>query len=348
MTRFCRVTALALPLVLRSLGEEGPSPVANDTAAAYRQAHACLTSNRYTEAAALFATATSSTNAAAAAAAWLGRGEALYGAKQWGAAAAAYDTLLKNHPDSPLAPSALCARGFSEVQSGQLPQAHATFTSFTQRYPNHALAATAAASVEKLTATLATQARQQAVAAVSRELSAINAWFREGAFDDARAAAERFLLAHPDHPQSAELRFLIATCAHRSQDFSRAAEAYRTFLDGHPQHARAAEARVHLADCLLHAQRFEEASALYEKIGAETADPVQKARSALAVGDCRAAQLNWAEAERLYLSVEVLYASDALRPVALKRLAGLYESMGQHDKAARCRDDLARRFPGWK
>lgn len=68
----------------------------------------------------------------------------------------------------------------------------------------------------------------------------------------------------------------------------------------------------------------------------------------LAMGDCCAALQNWEEAERLFLSVEALLASEALRPVALDRLAGLYASTGQTNQAARARAELLRRFPAYR
>ncbi len=325
-----------LPLSLRA---------ADPAADAYRQAHAHLAAHRYAEAAALFQAAAATTNAQAAAAAWLGRGEALYGAGQWAAAIGAYDTLLKTCPASPLAPDALCARGFAEHRAGRLPQALATFTAFKSQYPRHPRAGACTASIEIISRTLASRAQQQAVAAVTRELAAINSFMRKEQFTEARDAAERFLLTRPDHPQAADLRFLIATCDARSKDYTRAAESYRTFLDRHPQHARAATARDSLAECLFQAGRYEDARKLYEELVRDAADPQQEAHATLALGDCAAAQQRWDEAERLYLSVEVLQGCEALRPAALSRLADLYDKMGQPDKARRTREDRRRRYP---
>ena len=321
------------------------SALATEPADAYRQAHAHLAAHRYAEAAALFGTATAATNAPAAAAAWLGCGEALFGAGQWEAAIAAYDTLLKTFPASPLAPDALYARGFAEHRAGQLPQALKTFSAFKNRYPTHALTPACAVSIEKISRTLESQARQQAVAAVARELAAINAFLREEKFDQAREAAARFLLANPGHPQAAALSYLIATCDYRSKDYARAAEAYRTFLNLYPQQARAAVARDQLAECLFKAGRYADAYALYEAAVDEASAPEPKARATLALGDCQAAQRRWDEAERLYLSVEILQGCDALRSAALSRLADLYDKRGQPDKARRTREDLRRRYP---
>jgi TolA-binding protein len=339
---------LFIALALRSLGEGGSLAAvpasAPDPAAAYRQAHAHLAAQRYREAAALFETAAATTNAQAAAAAWLGRGESLFGARQWEAAIAAYDTLLKTWPDGPHAPNALCARGFAEHQAGRLPQALATFTAFKTRYPDHALAPVCEASLEKIARALDSKAKQESVAEITRELAAINAAMREANYDQVRDAAARFLLAHPEHSQAADLGYLIALCDYRAKAYDRAAGAFRTFLDRYPQHARAALARGQLADSLLQAGRHDEASALYEELASEAADPEAEARATLALGDCRTAQQHWAEAERLYLSVEVLQGCDTLRPAALSRLADLYDKMGQPDKARRTREDLRRRY----
>jgi TolA-binding protein len=322
-------------------------PVLADHAAdAYREARAQLAARRYAEAAARFEAAAATTNTAAAAAAWFGRGEALYGLGQWDAAATAYGTLLKSFPSSPLAPQALYARGHAEQQAGRLPQALATFTAFKDRYPAHALTPACVIAIGRISSALEAQARQQALAAITRELAAINALVRAEKFAEAGAAADRFLQAHPGHPQTAELRYLGAVCAYRAKDFARAAEAYRTFLDRHPQHARAAEARSQLGDSLFQAGRYDEARGLFEKMAGETLDPQEEARMTLAAGDCHAAQQKWDEAEQAYLSVEVLQGCDALRPVALKRLADLYEKRGQPDQARRAREDLRRRYPG--
>lgn len=323
------------------------APVLADLAAdAYREARAQLVARRYAEAAARFEAAAATTNTAAAAAAWFGRGEALYGMRQWDAAVTAYGTLLKSYPSSPLAPQALYARGHAEQQAGRLPQALATFTAFKDHYPAHALTPACVIAIGKISGALEAHARQQALAAITRELAAINALVRAEKFAEAVAAADRFLQAHPGHPQTAELLYLCAACAYRAKDFARAAEACRTFLDRHPQHARAAEARGQLGDSLLQAGRYDEARVLFEKMAGEALDPQEEARLTLALGDCHAAQQKWDEAERAYLSVEVLQGCDALRPVALKRLADLYEKQGQPDQARRAREDLRRRYPG--
>jgi TolA-binding protein len=348
---------------------------ADPTDDAYRLARACLTSNRFTEAATHFEAAASSTNATIAAAAWLGRGEALYSVKQWDAAISAYNTVLTAYPESPLAPNALCARGFAETQLARLPQAQATFTSFLERFPSHALAATATASGRAIAQTLEAQAKQKAEAALARETAYINTCMLNKRFLDAAHAAERFLLAHPDTAHRAELSLIAANCAFRAGDLARAQNAYRTFLSQHPQHAQAtcawfelgkildarslydeaasafekakdnAESAARQADSLFKAGRTTDALRLYETISHASTDKLEVARTTLAMGDCYAAQEKWAEAERFFLSVETLHASETLRPIALDRLTALYERMGQTNLATRTRAERHRRFP---
>lgn len=335
---------ISLPVFALSLAV---APAQADHAGdAYRDARAHLSARRYAEAAARFEAAADTTNSTAAAAAWFGRGEALYGLRLWDAASAAYGTVLDRFPASPLAPQALYARGHAEQQAGRLPQALATLTAFKDRYPAHALTPACVIAIEKISRALEAQARQRALAAVAREMAAINALVRAEKFAEAGAAADRFLQAHPGHAQTAELRYLCAACAYRAKEFDRAAEAFRAFLDRHPQHARAAEARSQLGDSLFQAGRYDEARGLFEKMAGEAPDPQEEARLTLALGDCHAAQQRWEEAERAYLSVEVLQGCDALRPVALKRLADLYEKRGLPDRARRTREDLRRRYPG--
>lgn len=342
-----RVAPLVLCLTPLAFLAPPAALAAGSAADAYREARAHLAARRYEEAAARFEAAAATTNAAAAAAAWFGRGKALYGAKRWEAAIAAYDALLKTCPEGALAPNALYSRGHAEHQAGHLERALATFTEFKRRYPDHALAAASALSINTLSLALEAQARQQSVAAVTRELAAINASVHAEKYEEARAAAERFLQAHPGHPQAADLRYLAATCAYRAKDFVRAAEGYRAFLAGHPQHARAAAAREQLAESLFRAGRFDEALLLYEALAIEADTPQAEARATLAIGDCHAAQQKWDEAERDYLSVEVLQGCDALRPVALGRLADLHEKKGQPEKARQLREERNRRYPGF-
>lgn len=355
-----------------------PLAVAAEPAAdAYRQAHACLTSNRFAEAAEHFRAAAASTNASAAAAAWLGCGEACFGAKRFDAAVAAYNRLLSDYPASPLAPNALCGRGFAEAKADRLPEALATFKDFAARFPGHALAATAGVSADAISRTLADRERQRAAAALARDTAAINAPLSEGKLAEAGAAAERFLLAHPDASNLADVRLLAADCALRAKDFSRAQDAYRRFLTLHPGHGQAPRAWLELgnalralgryaeaadafgraanlpqaasqqAECLSLAGRHAEALRLYEALARASTNDQERARMTLAMGDCCAALQNWEEAERLFLSVEALLASEALRPVALDRLAGLYASTGQTNQAARARAELLRRFPAY-
>jgi len=353
-------------------------PVAADETAedAYRRAHACLASNRFSEAAALFRRAAASTNADTAAAARLGLGEALCGANLWTEAAAAYDALLARHPASALAPNALCGRGFAEARAGLLPQALATFTALAERYPDHPLATTAAASTGTLARTLAAQERLERTEKVARAVETLNALRRDGRHAEASSAAERFLHDHPDYPQAAELAVTAADSAVQAGEWARAETLARAFLANYPQHALAPRARRALgdalaarsrfaeaaqayalsdapdaallsADCLYRAGRYEEALNRYEETARTAADPALAARTTLAIGDCHAALENWQAAERAYLRVEVLLDADAARPAALARLADLYDRMRQTNQAARARADLKRRYPDY-
>lgn len=351
----------------------------DSAASAYRQAHACLVSNRFAEAAALFTAATASTNPATAAAAWLGCGEARYRAEQWQAAIDAYAHLLTAYPDSPLAPNALCSRGFAEYQAGRLPQAQSTLMDFAARYPAHALTARAISSAETIARTLAAQSQHREAEAVISELAAVNALLRESRSAEAAAAAHRFLQAHPDHPQAADLRYLAATCLRLSKNVAGAVDAYRDFLAHHPHHPQAPRAKLELgnalaalnrfteaadvyaeaadtqaeaeplrADCLFKAHRYAEALPLLEKHSRSAADARQKAQTMLLVGDCYASLKERSKAERAYLDVELFCDDNALRPAALGRLASLYDSTGSPTQAAQIRNELKRRFPDWK
>lgn len=331
-------------LLLGALAASGLAR-ADPAADAYREAHAHLLARRHAEAAARFKDAAATTNATFAAAAWFGRGEALYALRQWEGAIAAYDALLAAHPSNPLAADALYARGCAEMQAGQSRKALETFTAFLARFPEHARRAACAAAITSLTRTHDAEERRAAVEAETRELADINAALREARFAEAESGAERFLQAHPAHPQAGDLRYLRATCAYRAKAFERAAGAYRDFLRLHPQHARAAAAREALADSLMQSKAYDEASAAYASLLEEAETSRQKALALLALGDCAAAQAQWDKAEQTYLRVELLEASDDLRPAALSRLADLYDRMGQPDKARRTRDDLRRRYP---
>ena len=354
------------------------SALADPAADAYRRGYACLTSNRYSEAAAFFQTACATTNPVSAAAAWLARGEALYGLKQWDGASAAYGNLLKNYPASPHVVRALYARGCAEYQAGQLQQARATFSDFIARNPKHALAATAAASSDAITRTLAAQSKQRETEETARTFSAINAFARDGKFADAADAARRFLLAHPEHPQSAELRYLAANSALRAKDYSQAVTAYRDFLARHPKHAQASKAQLELggalqalarygeaadvyatasgaeapllcAENLFKAGRYEQALDRYQALAKRASDPDVATHAAIATGDCYAALKQWKTAESVYLNAAGrLSSDDAQRPHALAHLATLYESMGQTNQAARAREGLKRRYPNWR
>lgn len=338
----------AAPLVALLIGVTAGVPrVAGEPAAeeAYRTARAHLQARRFAEAADGFARAAASTNASFAAAAWLGRGEALFGLGDWEKSGSAYEELLTRYPDSPLAPCALYASGHAAQRAGRLDRAHSDFAAFLDRYPTNTLREACAAALATVTAAQQARERQTARAAIAAELAAINGALRAERWEEARAASTRFLAAHPDHEQVPELHLLVAACAYRGDDYAGAAEAYRRLLERAPQHARAAEARTRRAECLFKARDFEAARALYAELAEAAGEPEARARATLAVADCDAALKRWAEAERAYLSVEVLLGCEALRPVALQRLAALYEAMGQPEKASRTRDALRQRYP---
>ncbi len=312
---------------------------------AYRAARAALLAGRHAEAAARFQEATASTNATFAAAAWFGRGEALFTLNRWSEAAEAYAKLIERYPQSPLAAKSLYARGCAEMHAGQTDQALSTFTTFQACFPTNALAASCAESVAAIRRTREADAHRAETDAQRRALEAVNTAVRDGRYAEAAAGAARYLKDHPDAAQAADLRYLAASCAYRAGDFAGAAAAFRTFLSRDPQHTQAAAAHVQLADSLMRTGATGEARPLYEALLRETQDPQLKAQATLALGDCAAADKRWEEAETQYLRVELLEGSDALRPDALKRLADLYDRSGQPEKAGRTREELARRYP---
>ncbi|HRR32655.1 MAG TPA: tetratricopeptide repeat protein [Kiritimatiellia bacterium] len=341
---FARVAGLVVFLgVSAGLPAAADQPVAD---AAYRTARVHLQARRFAEAAEDFLCATASTNDTFAAAAWLGRGEALFSLGDWAKAIVAYGELLKRYPESSLVPRALYARGHAAQHAERLDMARTDFDAFLDRYPTNALREACAAALATVTAAQEAKARQAARAAINAARAAINDALRTERWDEARTLATRFLAAHPDHEQAPELLLLMAASAYRVEDYVGAAEAYRRLLERAPQHERAGEARTRLPECLFKAGEFEAARDLYAEL-AETGDtPEARARATLSVADCDAALKRWAEAERAYLSVEVLLDCEALRPVALQRLAALYDAMGQTEKANRTRDELRRRYPG--
>jgi len=362
-------------IVFVALASVKALPVLADSAAdSYRKGYASLSANRYTEAAAFFKDATRTTNATAAAAAWLGQGEAFYNAKQWEAAIAAYDALLKGYPQSQHAARALYARGLAEFQAGRLSTALTNLSLFVEHYPKHPLASTAIASTGTLSRTLAAQVKQREYEMMARDLAQINALSHDVKAAETATAVRLFLQAHPDHPQSATLRYLAANCALRAKDYALAVSAYRDFLAHHPQHAQNRQARLELgqslsaqglfgeaadiyatasgtdaqflcADSLVKAKRLDEALKLYQTLANHSPDAGKAAQVTLAMGDCYAALKKWSEAERAFLSVQASQTADALCPIALDHLASLYDNIGQTDNAAIVRQELKRRFP---
>lgn len=345
---------------------------------AYRKGYESLKAKRYAEAAAFFQTASASTNRENAAAAQLAQGEALFALKQWDAASGAYGALVSRFPDSPHAARALYARGCAEFQAGRLPEARATFAAFAARHPRHELAARAEAEARSIDRTLAAQAARAETEAVAQAFASINALTQERKYAEAADAAHRFLKERPAHPQCADLLYIEADCARRAKNNQQAADAYRAFLERCPSHAKAAQARLELGRTLGDLGRHAEAADVFEASGATNATQLcaeslfkagryaqaleryqrlasqcdsnapASAGTALAIGDCYAAQKQWESAERTYLSVENRQSADELRPEAIARLAGLYDAMGQTNRAAITREGLKRRYPNRK
>jgi TolA-binding protein len=340
---------------------------------AYRRGYANLTSNQFAEASAWFQTATATTNAARAAAAWLALGESHYAAKQWSDAIAAYDVVLLKYPTSGHAPRALCSRGFAEFQGGRTNDALATLCAFTNRYPRHALAPTAAASIDTLRRVLAAQAKRRDAEAIAADLAQIDALSKTGKFSEASAAARRFLRARPDHAQAPALRYLAAHCAFQAREYAVAVDAYRDYIADRPyaslstaalelgsalralnRFGEAAELYAALpgadadwlcADSLYQAKRYAQAFDRYKVWGRTSTNAEQVARATLAMGDCLVAQEKWHDAELTFRRVEVQPSSGNLRPVALERLIRLYATTGRSNLVTRTQADLFRRFP---
>lgn len=370
---------LSLLLALCAWAAAPLAGTAEDSAAAYRRAYACLASNRLDEAAALFGRAAAATNGESRAAAWLGQGEALYRARRWSEAEAAYGALLAQSPDSPYASRALYARGLAEYKRGRLPEALATLSEFLARYPNHALAASATAATGTLTRTLAARVTRDETEKLRLALSEIDALSRDGARAPQTVSAVRaFLREHPGHPQAAALRDLAAAYAIKAKDRALTVDTCRDSLTNCAADAQSPKLRLALAEALDALGREAEASEAFAAVGRPDADvrsaellfktgrtaealarasALQKqlapsdaalaSRAALVTGDCLTVQAKWEEAERTYLGVEVLLGDKAFQPVALERLAGLYEKWGRADEAARTRDELRRRYPDY-
>ncbi len=236
-----------------------------------RLAEAALAAKEFDHAADLFRLAAEGGDPGLAARARSGLGWALLGSGKPADAAVAFDALLKDTPDDPLAPDAALARARSLEAAKQIEPALSAYDVVLSRYAKRPAAGPAALG----RARLLVEAKRPA------------------------EAAEAFAKVEADYPKAAEsLDVLLAERGWALVDAEKTAEADAVFerlLKDFPDSPRAADARFNLAESAFAAKQFDKVAPLLGPVVGEgsKAKPVLVQSSLYRLGRAEVERKDW-------------------------------------------------------
>ncbi len=235
-----------------------------------RLAEAALAAKNYDRAAGLFRLAVEGADPLVKAHARSGLGWSLIGSGKPSEASIAFDALLKDSPDDPLAPDAALARARSLESSKQVDPALAAFETVLARYPKSVAAGPAAIG----RARLLVEAKRPA------------------------DAAEAFARVEKDYPKADAPDVILAERGWALIDAEKTVEADAVFerlLKDYPASPRAADARFNLAESAFATKRFDAVAPLVAPVIADGshAKPVLKQSSLYRLGRTQVEQKDW-------------------------------------------------------
>lgn len=123
-----------------------------------------------------------------------------------------------------------------------------------------------------------------------------------------------------------------------------ALEAYDHLLKTWPEGSFRLAGQLGRAHALRTVGAHKDALEAYSAVAATTPSE-SAAQATLGQGYCHFAMQQWDEAAKAFLKVDILYGYENLKKEALTQLALTWEKAGDADKAARYRNELAQRYP---
>jgi len=152
---------------------------------------------------------------------------------------AAFDRIQKG--DSDFSPRALFMKGFTLLLAEKNKEAIAAFEKFTEKYPSHEMAGTAA---------------------YWRGMG----YSFDRQFEKSRDAMDDYLRKYPDGQYAGNAAFRKAYCAQQLEDYKTSIKELRAFMRAYPGHEETGEARVLLGDALMNGGDMEEGIAAFKGI----------------------------------------------------------------------------------
>jgi TolA-binding protein len=230
-------------------------------------------------------------------------GQAAAGLDDWPRSRAAFETLIKEFPDSPRRPVAEFSVAESHYRQGEL--------------------AAAEGLLEKLAARLKELPRQPWMAMVPLRRAQILAQREQ--WNDAYELAAKIEADFPDFPQQYEVDYLLGRCLASRAEFDAARQAYKKTIESAAgaKTETAAMAQWMIGETFFHQKNYRSAIREYQRVEALYAFPVWQAAALLQAGKCHELLGESREAEQLYRQILSAYAKTPLAEQAAERLEKL-------------------------
>jgi TolA-binding protein len=280
-----------------------------------------------------------------------------YQQEQYGAAAAAFRSLVRDYPDAPRVGDAYYWLGNSYLVDEELDQALNAYNQASSRdaAPDSLLAearfqkAWAQYQDERYSdATSSFLSLTEASPNTERGRDALfwgaDSYYQLGNFGRAQALFGRYLENHPKGDHAAGARYALAWTHFKQQRYEAAARFFREFLDSYTAGTSSVpyrqDARLRLADSYYALNRYQDAVEVYRRIEGDGSDyALYQAGEAL----------NYAErSEEALRSLRRLvdrYPESPWRPDALYRIASIHFQEQSYDEAESTYRELLEEYP---
>ena len=280
-----------------------------------------------------------------------------YQQEQYGAAAAAFRSLVRDHPNASRTGDAYYWLGNSYLANEELDQALTAYNQAASRdaapdsllveaqfqkawiqYQNERYADAASAFLSLAESSPNTRRGRDAL------FWGADSYYQLDNYDRARTLFRRYLDDYPEGHHAPGARYALAWTHFKQRQYQPAAQLFRAFLDTYSAGATAVpyqqDARLRLADSYYALNQYEDAVAVYRRIDGDGSDyALYQAGEAL----------NYAgQPEEALQSLQGLldrYPQSPWRPEALYRMAGIHFQEQNYDEAESTYRDLLEEYP---
>ncbi len=284
-------------------------------------------------------------------------GKFYHDAGQADAAMKAFDTIIRDLPDDPLAPFARYQAAFVHLTRDDLENAAIAFSEVAASDADEALRMEsrfhAAETYDKIgwfSAAVKEYERLQQEfpdSEYARRAAYGYAWalYHAGKHAEASVAAEAFIKDHPDAPQNVGMQYLRANCFQQQERFDEAVKLYQRIQAEHPETEFAVRSRYKLAWVLYLSGKPEEAKQAVTDFLQQRENEAMLGDAAFLLGTIEAAEDNYEDAYEEFRLVAEKYPGGEFAAEALYKAGECLAQLGRTEEAASVFENFAKEYP---